>query len=133
LDFDGVDDYVGIGTAINNINAVSFWIKPTSTSQSILDLDGGTHNISISGGAVTATGFNTYYVDGQLNGTISDTNWHNITAISNTAFNSTTAFTIGKINTNYYSGNIDDVKIYNYIPTDEQIKLDYNNGAVNFR
>jgi hypothetical protein len=133
LDFDGIDDYVGIGTAINNINAVSFWIKPTSTSQSILDLDGGTHNISISGGAVTATGFNTYYVDGQLNGTISDTNWHHITAISNTAFNSTTAFTIGKINTNYYSGNIDDVKIYNYIPTDEQIKLDYNNGAVNFR
>ncbi|NCB85754.1 MAG: LamG domain-containing protein [Bacteroidia bacterium] len=33
---------------------------------------------------------------------------------------------------NFY-GYIDDPKIYNYALTDEQIKMDYNDGAVNFR
>jgi hypothetical protein len=46
--------------------------------------------------------------------------------------------TIGRIGTDrtnlfMFDGLIDDVKIFNYELTGEQVKLDYNNGAVNFR
>ena len=133
LNFDGGDDYIGVGTAISNVNAVSFWIKPASTTQSIIDLDGGTHKISISSGAVSATGFNAYYVDGKLNAAVSDTAWHQITAIANTSFNTTTEMVIGKIGAAYFSGQIDNVKIFNYALTAAQIKTDYDGGvAVGF-
>lgn len=33
----------------------------------------------------------------------------------------------------YLSGNIDDVRLYNYVMSAEQVKQVYNNGAVNFR
>ena len=111
LSFDGANNYVGISTAITGINAVSLWIKPNSTTQSILDLDGGSHKISISGGAVTATGFTSYYVDGNLNGTIADTAWHHIVAITGTTFNSTSSFYLGRIGSTYFAGKIDDVKV----------------------
>ncbi len=35
---------------------------------------------------------------------------------------------IGKASTNYFYGGIDDVRIYNYVRTPEQIKQDYNAG-----
>ncbi|HRN70771.1 MAG TPA: LamG domain-containing protein, partial [Candidatus Woesebacteria bacterium] len=34
--------------------------------------------------------------------------------------------------TNAFNGQIDEVKIYNYTLTPEQVKLDYNSGAVRF-
>lgn len=34
--------------------------------------------------------------------------------------------------TQMWDGKIDEVKIYNYALTDEQVKIDYNNGAVKF-
>jgi hypothetical protein len=50
---------------------------------------------------------------------------------------SSTILRIGADVTNSYARNffgyIDDPKIYNYALTDEQIKMDYNDGAVNFR
>ena len=47
--------------------------------------------------------------------------------------NSSSNLTIGGQTTNYsYNGQVDDVRIYNYALTSEQIKTLYNNGAVNF-
>ena len=127
--FNGTNDYVGIGTAISSVKTVSFWIKPSTITQSIVNLDGGAHKISISGGAVTATGFNSYYVDGNLSGAVPDTAWHQITAIANTAFATTTSMTIGEISPVYFSGVIDQVQIFNYARTPSQIAWDYNHGG----
>jgi hypothetical protein len=133
LNFDGTDDYVSVGSTMPTVNSVSLWIKPGSTTQSIIDLDGGTHKISISSGAVTATGFTSYYVDGNLNGTVSNTNWHHIIAVASTAFTTTTSLKIGAISSTYFSGQIDDVKIFNYALTPLQVKNLYNaSSAVNF-
>lgn len=47
----------------------------------------------------------------------------------------TAALNIGRrsdINNNYLQGLVDDVKIYNYTLTPNQVKLDYNDGAVRF-
>ena len=57
LEFDGTDDYVIVGSAINSVKSVSFWVKPSTTTESFIDLDGGTHYISASSGTVSATGF----------------------------------------------------------------------------
>ena len=81
---------------------------------------------------MTATGFNSFYVDGVLNGTVSDTNWHQITAVANSSFATTTGMTIGKISSNYFSGLIDDVKLFSYVPTATQVATDFNGGAVSF-
>lgn len=133
LNFDGTDDNISLGSTIPIINSVSLWIKPASTTQSIIDLDGGTHSISASSGTVTATGFTSYYVDGNLNGTVSDTNWHHIIAVDSTAFTTTSSMRIGKVSTSYFSGQIDEVKIFNYALTAEQVKTLYNNSsAVSF-
>lgn len=128
LDFDGSNDYVSVGNTGKSVNAVSLWVKPNSTSQNIIDLDGGTHTITVSGGTISASNFSTVYVDGQESSTLPDTNWHMITAIANTAFNAS-SLSIGKVSTNYFQGQLDDVRIYNYPLTAEQIKQTMNNGA----
>ncbi|MCZ2337361.1 MAG: LamG domain-containing protein, partial [Chitinophagales bacterium] len=56
LDFDGSNDYVTVGNSITGVQSISLWIKPTNTTQSILDLDGGTHYLTLSSGSITANG-----------------------------------------------------------------------------
>jgi hypothetical protein len=134
INFDGNDDYINIGQTITNIQTVALWIKPLSTTQSIIDLDNGTHKITIASGTVSANGFATpnIFVDGKLNGTVSDTNWHQISITTATPFNSSNLAKIGVIDSTYYSGKIDDIQIYNYALTPQQIKQIYNGGAINF-
>jgi hypothetical protein len=133
ISFDGADDYISIGSTVPVVNSVSLWIKPSSTTQSIIDLDGGSHKISISSGTVTATGFGSYYVDGKLSGTVPDTNWHQITAVSSSSFTTTTSIKIGAISSAYFSGLIDEVKIFNYALTAAQVQQQFNGGlGINF-
>lgn len=135
LNLDGNDDYISIGQTIPNIQTVALWIKPTSTTQSIIDLDNGTHKITISSGTVSASGFSapSIYVDGKLNGTVPDTNWHHISVTTATPFSSSTLAKIGVSGSTYYSGKIDDIRIYNYPLTSTQVKSTLNSGAINFR
>ena len=66
------------------------------------------------------------YVDGKLDnsspGYFSDLNLNN----------SATALIGLRDGNRYFNGQIDDIRIYNYALTDEQVKTVYNNGAVNF-
>ncbi|RJR27994.1 hypothetical protein C4561_00620 [candidate division WWE3 bacterium] len=49
-------------------------------------------------------------------------------------FDSTSPFTIGALNTtqNFFNGLVDEVKVYNYPLTADQIRTDFNAGSVNF-
>ena len=89
--------------------------------------------------------------------TIPDLNWHQVgclidrdgvgqiyldgkpdgasVAISSTAMATTANLTLGTRSyspTNYFSGQLDDVEIYNYLLTPVQIQSQFNGGAVNF-
>ncbi|PJA07668.1 hypothetical protein COX69_04065 [Candidatus Falkowbacteria bacterium CG_4_10_14_0_2_um_filter_48_10] len=130
--FDGADDYVNIGDTNLNINTVAFWLKPESTTENIIDLDGGTHYIIITDGIISAPGFvnPVIYIDGLSTNRL-DTNWRHILIKTATAFEASN-LTIGKRGTNFFDGLIDDVKIWNYALTDEQVKTEYNGGAVRF-
>ncbi len=133
LNFDGTDDYVSIGDIGTSATALSFWVKPSSTTQSIVELS-ASDSIAISSSTVSVTGFGTetVYVDGHISSSVSNTNWHHITVVSSASIPANTV-NIGKVSSTYYSGQIDDVKVFNYALTSDQIKVLYNDGAVSFK
>jgi len=132
LSFDGVTSNVAV-TSTTSINAVSFWMKQTTTSnKSILYLD-GTHSVTLASNVISANGFSspTIYVDGNAGNTVSDTNWHLVTVISATAF-AVANPVIGKVGANYYTGLLDDIRFYNYALTATQVRDLYTGGAVRY-
>ncbi|MBU1421553.1 putative Ig domain-containing protein, partial [Patescibacteria group bacterium] len=113
LKFNGTNSYIEPTTSINPIQSISFWIKSDSTTQSIMQLN-ATQNISIVSGTITTTGFSsTVFVDG-VNTTIypNDNDWHNITITTGTGINAND-IDIGRIDTTYYSGLLDEVVMHN--------------------
>jgi hypothetical protein len=130
LDFDGSNEYVGIGDTNLNLNAVSFWVNADSLTDSIIHLDGATHEVTVSNGNILAGGFSSpsIYVDSELNKKITLGNWHHVLIKTATSFEAS-SMNIGRIQIGYFDGRIDAVKIFSYEPTAEQVKLDMNNGA----
>ena len=136
LSFNGTTSFVS-ATVSKSINSVSFWMQQRDTSnKSILNLDGGTHTISVTSNAITpSVGWSspTVYVDGKQTSVLSDTAWHLISVTSATAF-SATSVTIGKVSTAFFPGMLDDVRLYGYPLTSAQVKVLYNDSAaVSFR
>jgi|GEM_PF-2586244 uncharacterized protein (TIGR02145 family) len=76
LSFDGTDDYVDLGNVNNGVKTISFWVKASTTTNRIIDLN-GTAKVELSGGTITTSGISspTIYVDGAVGSTL-DTNWH---------------------------------------------------------
>lgn len=122
---------VTTSTTINNVQTISFWVNPKSTTESIIDFDGGTHKITVASGVVTATGFSgtvVIYVNGNASTTLSASTWQLVEITTTTSFNAT-SFKVGYDNTTYFNGFMDGVKLYNYVRAAAQVKLDYNSRA----
>lgn len=134
LNFDGIDDFVDRGaTGRTDIYSVSFWAKPTTTTQPILQLASG-QDVSLSSGSVSVTGFGseTVYVDGLATTTFPDTNWHHVVVVSSSAITANDV-ELGRIGSSYYSGQLDDFRIYSYPLTAAQVRNIMNeDGAVRF-
>ena len=126
LKFDG-NDFVSIGSTVRDVQTISFWVKPTTTSQNFIDLDNGTHYISDTSGVVSATGFSspTIYVNGKSNGTLTANQWNHIEVTTATSFNAT-SIKLGRRTTNYLTGFMDEVKLFNYARSVAEIKADFN-------
>ncbi len=129
LNFDGTDDYVNEPTSVANVQGVSFWTKPSTTTQSFLQLASGI-SVSASAGSVSATGFTspTIYVNGVLGGTVAAGVWNHIVITTGTGITAN-AIKLGLVGSTYYAGRLDDVRIYNYALTKEQIFNVMNGGA----
>lgn len=131
LSFDGTDDYVSAGNIAATSSTLALWVYPSSSTGGIATLDGGTHNVSISAGTVAAGGWSspTIYINGKnRTGPLETDSWQHVAVASVTAI-PVTALRIGTDGTNYFTGLIDDVKIYNYARTPEEIRQDYNAGG----
>lgn len=128
LKFDG-NDYVSVSNTINSVKSVSFWVKPTTNSQYFIDFDNGSHYIYASSGTVSAYGFSspTIYVNGVANGTLNANQWNHILVTTDTGF-SATALKFGQQGSNYLTGFLDEVKIYSYARSTNQVKADYVAG-----
>ena len=127
--FDGTDDYIDIGSTSQTVNTVSFWIKPTTTSEDIIDLDGGTHTIEVSSGTLTATGFDTptIYVDGNVSSTLVAGLWQHVVITTAAGFTASD-LDIGK-ETTYFDGYLADIKIYNEVKNSGWVTKQYEKGA----
>jgi len=132
LNFDGTDDYVNQPTSVSGVQSVSFWAYPISNSQSFLQLATGV-SVSSSGGTVSATGFTspTIYVNGIANAKVKANAWNHLSVTTGTAITSN-AIKLGLVGSTYYSGQLDDVQIFNYALTAQQVKTLYTGGAVRF-
>lgn len=129
LKFDGTDDYVNQSTSISGVQTVSFWAKPSTTSQSFLQLASGI-SVTSSSGTVSAGGFSspTIYVNGVSGASVFAGNWNHIVVTTGTGITAN-AIKLGLVGSTYYSGQLDDVRIYNYILTENQIATVMNDGS----
>jgi hypothetical protein len=130
LNFDGTDDYISVGTSVP-MNSVSFWVKPTTTTASMINLTGSAY-ITATSGTISATGFTspTYYVNGiaTTSPTLTANAWNYIVVTTGTSITANT-LTIGKANSAFTNGQIDDVRIYNYALSAGQVKNIMNEGS----
>ena len=127
LKFDGVNDYVSVSGTVSSVaKTLSFWAKPNTTTQKLIELSASDY-VELASGVVTATGFGTetIYVDGVQTTAFSNTNWHYITIVSSADITANTV-NLGKNSSTYFNGLLDDVRIYNYARTQKQILEDMN-------
>lgn len=129
MSFDGTDDYVNQPTAIAGIQAVSFWAKPSTASQSFLRLAIGV-SVTSSSGTVNAGGFTTptIYVNGVSGGAVSAGIWNHIVVTAGTAVTAN-AIKFGLAGGTYFSGQLDDIRIFNYALTNKQIAMVMNENS----
>ena len=128
LYFNGSSSNIGVGATAPGIQSVSVWVKPDSvTSSALIDLDSGTHKITVSNGTISASGFSspTIYVNGVVSSTLSAGTWQFVTVTTDADFDAT-SITLGRSSSTYFAGYIDEVRIYTYAQTPSQIKSDYN-------
>jgi hypothetical protein len=110
--FNGTSDSVSLGSVYNGVKTVAFWVKPNSTTQSIIDLN-ATATVDINAGTVRGSNFSTptVYVDGAATTTFPDTAWHHIAITTATGINASAAY-LGLISSTYFGGTLDDIRFY---------------------
>jgi len=119
-------DYFSTATTISGVQTVSFWTNNASTSDEYINLTSSAY-ITSSSGTVSATGFTSpsIYVNGVLNGTLTASVWNHVVITSATAINAN-QFEIGRANSAYNNGKIDDARVYNRALSSAEISQLYN-------
>lgn len=127
--FNGTSDLISLGNVYNGIKTVSFWVKPNSTTQPFIDLN-GTATINMTSGTVAANNFTspTIYIDGTATSTFPDTNWHHVTITTNTGINAS-AVNLGKISSSYFGGTMDDIRFYSAALSSTQVTELYRSSG----
>jgi len=117
----GTNQNVTYSQTVKSVKSVSIVLKATTTSEDIIDFDGGTHTIEVSGGTITATGFAapTIYVNGVVSSTLT-TDKSVITVTTATAFDAT-ALDIGH-ETTYFDGTIYEVDLRDRVLTASEVE-----------
>lgn len=105
---------------------VGYWSFDEGGGNIAYDASGAGNN-----GTITTAGFTspTIYVDGKQSSTTVDTNWHHICITTDTALNASDLDIGRREGSTYYDGYLDDVRIYSYARSAEQIMMDYQQGV----
>lgn len=105
-DFDGSNDLITVGDIGTNIKSLSFWMKPTTTTQSILEEVDNT-GPSIGTGTMSYSSWDDCFVDG-VNTDTATAAWHNVMLISTSNVNMS-ALRLGLVNASFYEGQIGEI------------------------
>lgn len=127
LDLDGTDDFIEIGNGPGSVHSVSFWVKPTTTTEPLVNIAGTTAFISATAGTISATGFTspTIYVDGSLSSTLTAGQWQHVVVTTTTPVNATNLELGRTEDTTYLTGQIDDVRLFNFALEDTDVQQLY--------
>lgn len=119
-------DYFSTATTISGVQTVSFWTYNAATTDEYINLTASAY-ITSSSGTVSATGFTnpTIYVNGVESGTLTANAWNLVTVTTGTAINAN-QFEVGRANSAYNNGKIDDVRVYSRALNNNQITQLYN-------
>jgi hypothetical protein len=128
LEFDGLS-YIDIGDA-GDVQTIEFWINDSNDTDGILELIDDSTYLSISGGAVAATGFTspTVYINGNSGSAALNDGW-NYVAVVDVASVAAASMTIGEANGDFMEGIIDEVRIYSRALSAKEIRYHYNRGG----
>lgn len=120
LQHDGSADFITVGDlSSESIQAAAFWVKPDSTTESILQLKSSTQrSIEVSSGTVGVTGLSneTVYVNGVASTSLSAGVWSHV-AVTFDAVTDADSVLIGKEDTNFYDGAMQNVRLWERQPT----------------
>jgi hypothetical protein len=135
--------YVNVSTSIAGVKSVSFWVRPTSVASiSIAVLNGATGNASVatdgSGNLSLGAGFPspTCYLNGAAQSSCGATTlianqWNHVVITTSSGITASNVM-LGRVNTGYLNGFMDEVKLYQYARSAAQVKADYaSRGSVN--
>jgi len=136
LSLDGSDDLVSVGSTIANINSLALWFKATNATTNIIQLGSSIYIGSTavgSSGAIVATGFSSpsIYINGVGTTIFSPNVWQHLTLTTDTTITADT-IKLGQTPSGYFSGQIDDVRLFSYPLSATQIKTTINNGSLFF-
>ena len=125
--------YLDVGTGPSSVKTIAFWINTTdASSEIIMDINGSDELNTNGSDQITASSFPgtvTYFVDGVSGDRIiTDGNWHHVVVTDTTGVNASN-LDIGRDGTDYLGGKLDDVRMYDRILSDEEIKRVYQLGA----
>ena len=132
LVFNGTTSVIDVGdTTYATVKSIFFRIKATdATSQSIIDLDAGTHTITTDANDdVAAGGFATptIYVDGAVGTRITNGTWHSVCITTATGVD-VDNLDIGKIAAAFFAGSLNDIQFYTETLTAGEVLAQHNAG-----
>jgi hypothetical protein len=133
LNFVGTSSqYVNFSSSIASVKSVAFWVRPTSTTTSFAVLNGaaGNASISVSSGVISVgAGFSspTVYVNGLASTTLVANAWQYVVVTTGTGI-AASNIVLGRVDTGYLNGFIDEVKIYGDVLPAGIVKSNYASG-----
>ena len=139
LVFDGTDDYIDVGNVTTGIRTISFWVEADAISTHtdyVLDLN-GTDYIKIVNGEVTVNNIDspTYYINAVAGErTIATVDaWYHVAITTATGIdaNDVDLGRVEDIGEEFFSGKIDEVRLWNGVRTASEILTYYNKSYPN--
>lgn len=120
LQFDKVNDFVTIGDlSAESIQAISFWAKADTTTESIIQFKSSTQrSIEVSSGTIGTTGLTspTIYNNGKETSILQDKTWNHMVVVFSTITDADN-FIIGAEGVTAYGGALQDIMIWDRQPT----------------
>uniref|UniRef100_A0A6M3KHB3 Putative lectin/glucanase superfamily protein n=2 Tax=viral metagenome TaxID=1070528 RepID=A0A6M3KHB3_9ZZZZ len=121
---DGTDDKLDYGD-LGNIRTISFWARPSTTTQELLLIDTG-KDIMVSSGTITYTGLTptATYVNGTASTTLAASVWQHVVCVLNADVDANN-FEIGNDGANYGAFDMRDLRVFNEVKSADWAALAY--------